>query len=248
MECSILNNSIQLSYAGPVIAGMLVMLIFRVSSHLSTREKRQYRQIQIITLLGAIGGAKLAVLMGDALWPLRPFENWTALLYSGRSIVGALLFGFLVSEMAKPLLRYSLPPNDRFAVALPFSIGIGRLACWATGCCRGLPHEGALSFVYEDGIARYPIAFYEMVFHFSAGLLLWQLYSRNILAGRLFAAYLLSYGAFRFASEYLRVTEKAFWGMSAYQWMALMMVGVGCITITLRSRRPPAHEFSRQGA
>ena len=51
------------------------------------------------------------------------FHDWGALLGGGRSIAGALLFGFLGVEAAKPLLRYDIPPNDRFAIVLPFSIG-----------------------------------------------------------------------------------------------------------------------------
>src|SRR5262245_16143597 len=78
--------------------------------------KRRYYTMQMITAVCAVLGAKFAVVMGDALWPLRPFHDWEALLGSGRSVAGALLFGFIGVEIAKPLLRYDIPPNDRFAM------------------------------------------------------------------------------------------------------------------------------------
>ena len=178
--------------------------------------------------------------MGDALWPLEHFDDWMALLLSGRSIIGALVVGFLMAEAAKPFMSYKMPPNDRFAVILPFSIGIGRFGCYLAGCCRGLPYDGPLSIAYADGIARHAIAFYEMAFHIAAGLLLLQLYRRKILFGRLFALYLILYGTFRFQTEFLRVTEKAFLGFSAYQWFALAAIVAGIITIALRSARQPS--------
>jgi len=227
-------------YAAMVLLGMFVVLLFPVTRGFDDSDRRRYYLLQGITLVAAVLGAKLAVLMGDALWPLQPFEQWSALLVSGRSIVGALLVGFLVAEAAKPLLRYPLPPNDRFAVILPFSIGIGRMGCYLAGCCLGLPHEGPLALTYADGIARHPVAIYEMAFHFSAGLLLWQMYKRRLLFGRLFAVYLVGYGAFRFGTEWLRVTEKVFFGLSAYQWFAVMMIVSGAVAIIVRSGKQPS--------
>ena len=147
------------------------------------------------------------------------FHDWGELLGGGRSIAGALLFGFLGVEAAKPLLRYDIPPNDRFAIILPFSIGLGRIGCLIVGCCRGEPWDGPWAITYADGIPRHPAPVYEMLFHWAMGFLLIALWRRQILFGRLFALYLLSYGVFRFLTEFLRETPKAFGGMSAYQIM-----------------------------
>lgn len=205
----------------------------------SGEARRAYIRIQIITLLGAVAGSKIAVVMGDALWPLQPFEHWHELLFTGRSIVGALLFGFLAAELAKPLLRYELPPNDRFAVLLPFSIATGRLGCYLAGCCRGLPWNGPWAVTYGDGIPRHPAPIYEMLFHLAMGLLLLRLWRRQQLFGRLFALYLVAYGTFRFVSEFWRETSKAWDGYSAYQWMALALVLCGLASFAARSRQQP---------
>jgi hypothetical protein len=38
--------------------------------------------MQLITIASAMIGAKVAVVLGDALWPLRRFDDWWALLGS----------------------------------------------------------------------------------------------------------------------------------------------------------------------
>ena len=145
---------LQLAYAFMVLLGIALVLLVRPASAYSSRERQQYYRLQAITLVGAILGAKLAVVMGDALWPLQPFHGWAELALSGRSIVGALLFGFIAAEVAKPLLHYKLPPNDRFAVVLPFSIATGRLGCWISGCCLGVEMHGPLAMTAADGVSR----------------------------------------------------------------------------------------------
>jgi phosphatidylglycerol:prolipoprotein diacylglycerol transferase len=230
-------SGVQFAYAGMVLLGIVLLLAFRPARHYSSADRAQYWRLQAITLVAALLGAKFAVLMGDALWPLRPFHEWEALLLSGRSIVGALLFGFLAAEAAKPLLGYTLPPNDRFAILLPFSIATGRIGCWLTGCCLGVESHGPFAMVGRDGVSRIPAAPIEFVFHVAAGLGLILLWRGKRLTGRLFALYLVAYGVFRIVSESWRVTPKEFGGWSAYQWMALAMVVAGGVALFLRRDR-----------
>jgi phosphatidylglycerol:prolipoprotein diacylglycerol transferase len=229
--------NLQVAYALMVLLGLALVLLLRPARHYSSPERRQYWRLQGITLLAALLGAKFAVLLGDALWPLREFHDWGSLLLSGRSIVGALLFGFLAAEAAKPLLKYPLPPNDRFAVILPFSIATGRIGCLMAGCCLGIESDGPLAMRAADDVLRVPAPLLEIVFHVLAGVVLLQLLRRGALRGRLFALYLVGYGGFRFGSEFWRVTEKAFAGLSAYQWMALAMIVAGAVALWLRRDR-----------
>lgn len=235
-----LSPDIHESYALLMVASVVLLIAAPTTRHFTRADDRgRYYTMQAITALGAVAGAKLGVLFGDALWPLRPFDDWSALLASGRSIAGALLLGFLAVEAAKPLLRYDLPPNDRFAVALPFSIAIGRIGCLVAGCCRGAPHDGPLAMAYDDGVLRHPAQLYEALFQLAAGYALLVLWRRKILFGRLFALYLAAYGVFRFATEFIRDTAKPFGGLSAYQWMSIAMILAGSAAIHLRSRRQP---------
>ena len=231
---------IHYGYALMVLMGFALVLAFPLTRGLaSSSDKRRYWTLQVITLLGALFGAKFAVLMGDGLWPLKPVEDWRNLMLSGRSIVGALLFGFLAAEAAKPLLRYHLPPNDRFAMVLPFSLGVGRIGCLLAGCCLGLPWDGPWAIAHADGVPRHPAALYELLFDFGMGFLLLAMYRRQLFPGRLFALFLLAYGVFRFGSEFWRDTAKAFAGLSAYQWLSLALIACGAVSFILRTRRPP---------
>ena len=216
------------TYAIPVLIGLALVLFFPASKNIQDpNDRSKYRILQVCTLLGAVIGAKISVLMGDLRWPLEPLPSYSVLIDSGRSITGGLIGGLLGAEAFKPLLRYPLPPNDRFAAIVPFSIGIGRSGCWMSGCCLGNPTDGFLGVVHLDEIARYPAALYEMAFHFSAGILLVVLLRRGALHGHLFALYLVMYGSFRFLSEFIRATPTYVAGLSAYQLLALTMIALG---------------------
>jgi len=233
---------IHVSYAGLMLVSLVLVLAVPTTAQFTRGEDRsRYYTMQAITVVAALLGAKVAVVLGDALWPLRPFDDWRALMASGRSIVGALLFGFLAVEAAKPLLGYDIPPNDRFAVVLPFSIGIGRVGCLLAGCCRGAPYDGPLAIAYDDHVLRHPAQMYEVVFQLAAGWLLLRLWRRGMLFGRLFALYLVIYGVFRFLTEFIRETAKPYDGLSAYQLMCVAMVVAGGAALVARtSRRQPA--------
>jgi phosphatidylglycerol:prolipoprotein diacylglycerol transferase len=227
-------------YVVPICISLLLAVSFSVTAHLRTSsQRRQYYFLQSITLLGAIFGAKLSVLFGDYHWPWTPVNDWSQVLWSGRSITGALIFGFLFAEIAKPLIGYAMPPNDRFATLLPFTVGIGRIGCLIAGCCGGLPFGGWCALRGADGVARYPTQLIEMVFQFAVGALFIFLLKRGILFGRLFALYLILYGAFRFGTEFIRDTPKWFGGFSGYQLLSVFMVGLGAAFLTKRTLAQP---------
>jgi phosphatidylglycerol---prolipoprotein diacylglyceryl transferase len=231
-----MSDAFPLRYVLPVIAGLLLALFYPVAGHLRTDERRRYYLLQAITLVGAIVGAKIVVLMGDHGWPLVPVRGLEDVLGAGRSVVGGLLFGFLTAEAAKPLLGYTQPPNDRFAAILPFSLAVGRVGCFLSGCCRGTPHDGWLSVTYADGIARHPAQLYEAAFQLAIGVLLMALARRRVLHGRLFALYLVAYGVYRFLSEFIRETPHVLAGYSVYQAFCVLMVLAGAVTLALRRK------------
>ncbi|HEX8253042.1 MAG TPA: prolipoprotein diacylglyceryl transferase family protein [Thermoanaerobaculia bacterium] len=223
-------------YALPVLLALIVILAFPVTRGMrDAAARRKYWQLQLVTLLGAVGGAKLVVLMGDHLWPVVPLHDWTVILTSGRSIVGGLIFGFLAAEAAKPLLEYLMPPNDRFATVLPFSFAIGRIGCFLQGCCRGIAHDGLLSVTYGDGIARHPVQLFEAAFNVAIGIVFIVLLRRGALRHRLFATYLIAYGGYRFATEFIRATPHPLGGYSVYQVFAIVMVLLGVVSFVLRT-------------
>lgn len=229
-------NPIQPSYLLLVGLGVAVALLFPVARHIKEqRHRRQYYLLQAITLMGAVLGAKLSVLFGDHHWPWQPVEDWRQVFWSGRSITGALILGFVFAELAKPLLRYSLPPNDRFATLLPFTIATGRVGCLLAGCCQGLPFDGWCAVPDGHGVLRHPTVWLEIVFQAGIGVAFLVLLRRGWLRGRLFSVYLIAYGGFRFGTEFLRDTPKWFGGYSGYQLLAVLMVLLGIAFLIKRT-------------
>jgi len=233
-------NLLRPSYVLFVGVGVIIALAFPVARHIrDPRLRRQYYLLQGITLLGALVGAKLSVLFGDYHWPWVPVSDWRAVLWSGRSITGALIFGFLFAEIAKPMLGYTMPPNDRFAAVLPFTIAIGRVGCLTAGCCGGLPCDGWYGLAGADGITRYPTQAFEIIFQVGMGLLFVLLIRRRLLFGRLFSLYLIAYGLFRFLTEFVRDTPKSFGVLSGYQLLSLLMITLKAAFFLKRTLAPP---------
>ncbi len=229
------------SYVVPMVLGLVLALAYPVARHLPPAERRRYYLLQAITLAGAIVGAKIAALMGDRMWPLVPLSGARDLLTTGRSILGGLLGGFFTAEAAKPLLGYTQPPNDRFAAVLPFSLALGRIGCFFTGCCLGTASDGWPSVTYADGVPRHPAQLYEAAFQVAAGAVLVSFARRGVLRGRLFALYLVAYGAFRFGVEFVRATPHVLAGYSVYQALAVVMIVTGAVTLVLRTKRLHVH-------
>jgi phosphatidylglycerol---prolipoprotein diacylglyceryl transferase len=228
-------------YVVPVLLGLTLLAVYPVAGHLGRADRRRYYLLQLVTLAGALAGAKLVVLMGDRFWPAVPVRSVADVLGAGRSVVGGLLFGFLTAEIAKPLFHYTLPPNDRFAALLPFSLAIGRVGCFLAGCCRGIPHAGWLAVTYSDGIPRYPAQLFEAAFQVAIGLIFVAAVRRGRLRGQLFAIYLAAYGSYRFASEFIRETPRLIGNYSVYQAFCVLMIAAGLITLALRRGRFDEH-------
>ena len=107
------------------------------------------------------------------------------------------------------------------------------------------PHEGWLSIRYDDGVARWPAPAIEIVFQLAAGALFIWLVREGRLRGRVFSLYLVLYGVFRFATEFLRETPKPFGPISVYQLLSLLMIALGAGFLIGRSRAArPALEAS----
>ena len=234
-----LHSLIHPEYALAIVLAIAVVLFFPITRGMTDeRERRQYWLVQAMVVIGAIVGAKVAVLFGEFGWPIRAMRgDWTGVLMSGRSVLGALIFGLIAGELGKPLVGYRRPPNDRFAAVLPFSFAIGRMGCLLNGCCRGLPWDGWCAITYSDGLPRHPAAGYEMIFLLAVGLAFMWMVKRGVLRGRLFSLYLVLYGVFRFVSEYWRETPRIFGVLSGYQVLALVCVAVGGGMLWWRSRR-----------
>lgn len=192
------------------------------------KQSKQDSRVAIIYAIGLAGaflGAKLAFLAAEGWLHFDDPNRWRIWL-SGKSIMGALPGGWIGVELAKRLLGYTETTGDRFALLLPVPLILGRIGCLHAGCCQGIPLGGG----------HWPAVPVEIGFQVIAlGLLLW-LGRKRFLTGQHFHLYLIAYGLFRFAHEFLRSTPKPILGISGYQIIALATAAAGVIAWRHRRR------------
>ena len=157
---------------------------------------------------------------------------------------GLVFYGGLLVAVAG-LLIYTkikeIPPfliGDAFAVPLLLSQAIGRLGCFAAGCCYGRPTDSFLgvTFTHPESLAPLHVALHPTQLYSAGGLFIlfligWRLSRRALPNGALMVYYLISYGLFRFGIEFVRNDFRGAFAahLSPSQWVSLglIMAGLG---------------------
>jgi phosphatidylglycerol:prolipoprotein diacylglycerol transferase len=171
---------------------------------------------------GAMIGAKLPFLLADAPGLL----SGRAWIDGGKTIVFGLVGGYAGVELAKALLDIRVKTGDTFAVPVAAAVAVGRLACFAGGCCYGAPTARPWGVDFGDGRPRHPTQLYEAAFHAAAALALAALARAGRLRGQRIKLYIIAYLAYRFASEALRPEPRLALGWTGYQWACLGLIPV----------------------
>lgn len=194
-------------YALFMLVGMAIGAVYWI------RAAKTDARLPIIYFCGlacAMLGAKLTFLLAEGWLHIHDPNRWQIWL-SGKSVMGALPGGWIGVELAKRMLGYTSSTGDRFAMLLPVPLILGRIGCLSAGCCGGV----ICSF------GRWPAVPAEMAFQGAAMAFLFIMRRRNWQTGQHFHLYLIGYGLFRFAHEFLRATPKPFLGLSGYQLIAM---------------------------
>jgi len=201
-----------------------------------------WRKRLALTLAGFIGGslgAKLPFVLGDA----AGWFSQSAWLADGKTITTALACAYLAVECTKLVLGIHVKTGDTFALPLALALAVGRWGCFFNGCCYGVPTTlpWAVSFEQPDGswVRCHPTQVYESLFHLTmAGLLVWIAWRDGCRYQRL-KLYLIAYGVYRFATEFIRPEPAMELGLTFYQWVALgLVLGLSIQWQMDRHRRP----------
>ena len=171
---------------------------------------------------GAMIGAKLPFLLLD--W--NRFLDGSAWLSDGKTIMCGIIGGYFGVELAKWTLDIRVKTGDTFAVPCAVAVAIGRVACFVGGCCFGTPTSLPWGMPFQnagDSLPRHPTQLYEAAFHLSVAGILLMLQSRGLFRGQLIKLYILTYLAYRFATEFIRPETRLVWGLTGYQWAAVAM-------------------------
>jgi phosphatidylglycerol:prolipoprotein diacylglycerol transferase len=222
-------------YGWLMLAGILVTICFW--SRLARRDDRLLL-VYVSALVGAFLGAKVVYILAEGWLHFGAPDMWLQLA-TGKSILGALLGGYLAVEIAKHAVKYEGTTGDWFALIAPVGIIIGRLGCLWHGCCLGRACAPAWYTLNDAaGNARWPAVPLEMVFNVGAIIVFFFLRRERKFAGQHFHLYLIAYGAFRFVHEFMRDTPRLFGAVSGYQMAALAVLVLGIVRFRQRQSQP----------
>lgn len=191
--------------------------------------------IYLGALVGGFAGAKIAYLLAEGWLEWQMPDRWLRWA-TGKSVLGGLLGAYAGVEITKHLVGHKNATGDAFAVILPVGILLGRIGCFLNGCCLGRPTAGVFAARDFSGIARWPAPFVEGAFQVVMLITILLLQRCGLLRDRLFFLYLIAYGLFRFAHEFMRDTPKIFLGLSGYQFIALAMAVLGGVMLQRRTK------------
>ena len=210
-----------------MLAAVAVGVVFlrRGQSRLTLRSSDK-AAIGLGAFCGAMIGAKLPFALAD--W--EGLLSGTVWFSNGKTIVCGMVGAYFGVEFAKWVCEIRTKTGDSFAVPAALSVAVGRLSCLVAGCCYGTPTNlpWGMRFQVADGgqFARHPTQLYESMFHLVMALLLATLQQQGVWKGQLVKFYIISYLVYRWLTEFIR-PEPAFWfGMTGYQWFAVIAVPV----------------------
>jgi phosphatidylglycerol:prolipoprotein diacylglycerol transferase len=187
---------------------------------------------------GAIGAKLTEWILGHwsffASQPLSILDPRTG----GRALLGGVLGGWLVVELAKWKLGIRRSTGDLFALALPAGEAIGRIGCHFNGCCFGV-ESTVFCAVYQHGAWRIPTQLISAFVAFAIFAVLLFLRDKMLREGDLFKCYLLLYGSSRFLIEFLREREIFAAGLSLVQWTCFAFAFYGACGLWQSHRAEP---------
>ena len=211
-------------YPWLLLTGIAVSLVFW--SRLAKRDSR-LMLIYGAALVSAFFGAKVVYLLAEG-WLFWDSPDRWLIWATGKSVLGALLGGYAGVEIAKRAIGYTESTGDWFAIVAPLGIALGRVGCLLHGCCTGVVCEPAWWTLRDAaGVHRWPAVPVELAFNVAAIALFATLRRAGKLRGQLFHIYLIAYGLFRFAHEFLRATPRLSHGITGYQIVALAVTLLG---------------------
>jgi phosphatidylglycerol:prolipoprotein diacylglycerol transferase len=170
-------------------------------------------------------------------------------LRAGGDFFGGLILALIVAAIY--MRRKHLPPlatADVFAPGLALGHAIGRVGCFAAGCCYGVRTSlpWAVTFTSPDAngaplnVPIHPTQLYESLAEaLIFGILYWRIRKPHP-PGAIIGLYLMLYGLVRFLVEFVRFHEQGNIGpFDASQWIALALIGLGAACLAnVRKSKP----------
>ena len=204
----------------------------------------------IYCALAGIVGAKLFMIVLDPYYRKNPAQIFTlstlqsAGIWYGGFIVALIFAFFYMRTQGLPFLKTS----DVFAPGLAIGHAIGRLGCFAAGCCYGKPTNlpWAVTFTNQDangaplGVPLHPTQIYEALIESLICVVLYLLAKRQHKDGAIISLYLILSAIARFLVEFVRAHDEAnpLGGpLTLEQWISIAVCVIGVILLTRRQHQ-----------
>jgi phosphatidylglycerol:prolipoprotein diacylglycerol transferase len=210
--------------------------------------------LAVYVALAGMLGAKIAMILFD--W--REYVANPSRIFSFDTLQSAGVFqGGLILALATAYLymrKQGLAPlltADVFAPGVSLGHAIGRLGCFAAGCCWGVECDLPWAVKFHDPVAwnltgvpletpLHPTQLYESFVEFALFVWLFRLSAKSHPPGRIIGLYLVLSSIARFGIEFLRFHQQALeGGLSLTQWMSIVLAAAGAILLA-RSRKTTA--------
>jgi phosphatidylglycerol:prolipoprotein diacylglycerol transferase len=208
--------------------------------------------LAVYTALSGLLGAKLLMIWFDWGSPeMRIFSLATlqaAGVFQGGLILAIVTAYWYVRKQGLPWLKTA----DVFAPGVALGHAIGRLGCFAAGCCWGKECHLPWAVVFSNPDATnltgvplnmplHPSQLYEMATELMLfGFLYWRI-GRAHEPGRIIGMYLLLSSVFRFAIEFTRDHQQGLpfgLALSITQWIAIGLALLGAVLLVRPARAP----------
>lgn len=241
---------------GVLVALGLVIGLY-VAGKLAERsglDPERITNLGVYIAFAAIIGAKLFMIVADPGYYLgEPSHIFSiSFLRAGGIFYGGLLaaLGTAIWYSRKAGLP-ALETADVFAPAVALGHSVGRMGCFAAGCCWGKPSDLPWAVVFTDpqahnfvgvplNIHLHPTQIYESLGTLVIGLILLRVFFKPHRSGTVIGLYLVLYSSFRFGVEFLRDSSEfrfPFNGpFSTTQWVALGLIVAGIAVLARRER------------
>jgi phosphatidylglycerol:prolipoprotein diacylglycerol transferase len=241
------------SYGLLVASGVLIGLWISVrNSERQGINPEHAWNLGILVVLCGIIGAKILYIVNDwDYYAAHPNE----ILSIGTLQAGGVFSGGLIGALAAAawyIRRHKMPAFgtcDCFAPGLALGHAIGRVGCFAAGCCYGKPTTHFWGVTFKNplahawvgtplGIPLEPTQLFESVVELANFFILTWILQRKKFEGQVFGAYLFLYGVARYFLEFLRDDPgrgSVFGGiMTGTQLISICLVILGALIWWLR--------------
>lgn len=241
------------TYGFLVSLGVLIGLWISVrnSEHTGIDGDKAWNFGILVVLSGIVGAKVLYVINEWGYYSAHPREIFSiTTLQAGGVFSGGLLAAFVAA--AWYVWKYDLPALgtcDAFAPGLALGHAIGRLGCFAAGCCYGKPTHHFWGVTFTNPLANSitgtplniplePTQLFEAAVELANFFFLMWLFKRRKFDGQVIGAFMFIYGIARFFLEFIRDDPgrgSVFGGvMSGTQLIAIGLVIAGGLIWWLR--------------